>query len=535
MSGDVDRAIVKLRRARARRGAFITRQPSLLVLLRAPSPPPPLFCQPRANSEGEESRPENTEGGGGEECGKESTSSRRPALAQQWHPRRRPPPRRARRRRRATTTTRPWAARTTTIWRCEPRRLRASSSPAVDRACSHATARPTNNPPTTNYPKQTKKQYLLGFAEPPADGPLTKPGVAPSAAPKGGAAPSLLRHRFPSKAGGSPAWLDPLRLPPRSALTCPHTGAPYRFLLQVYAPDEAAGDRAFHRAVFVFVSPQGERLAKGERSAARAFRCQLPRRNRYYGYQPAGAGDVAPPLLLQGAELELALERDPWRVAKREAAIAAAAVGEGGNGGGGNGDDGSDDGDGPEPFREMELVVEPEPEDDGSDMMEEVAKQQQKQQKQEQQQGARAAMAVDGGVGGGGGGGSSAAAAAATTATTAAVEAAASGGGGGVGRAAVARLLADYERRAREEGGPPDDDELPPSLVDELERGLGRERARFAAFQARVARAPSQVLRYCFAEGASALWPSASGVPGPGDVPPCGRCGGPRRFEFQVS
>jgi pre-rRNA-processing protein TSR4 len=284
-----------------------------------------------------------------------------------------------------------------------------------------------------------------------------------------------------------------------------------RFLLQVYAPDEDAGERAFHRAVFLFVSPAGDRLARGERGAARAFRCQLPRRNRYYGFDPAGEAEVVP-RPLEGAELELALERDPWAVARREAAIA------GGGGGGGSSEEATG---GPEPFREMELVVEPEPEDDGSDVMEEVARVQKE---------AAAAGAAAGAAAAGAGAGGGPAPRPPTTAAAAAEAAASSG----VGRATVARLLADYERRAREEGAL-DDDELPPSLVDELERALGRERAAFASFQARVARAPSQVLRYCFSEGASPLWPSASCVPGPGDVPPCSRCGGPRRFEFQVS
>ena len=340
----------------------------------------------------------------------------------------------------------------------------------------------------------------MGFAEPPSDGPPTKPGVRPTAGGTG--APSLLRHRFPSKAGGAPAWLDPLRLPPRAALACPHTGAPYRFLLQVYAPDEAAGDRAFHRALFLFVSPSVGRLSRGEPGAARAFRCQLPRRNRYYGYHPGGGGDGDAALtLLVGAEREVALERDPWRVARREAVAAGAEAADAADDGG--------DGDGPEPFRETELVVEPEPdEDDADDVMAEVARVQQQQQ---ERSGATA----------------TAAAAGATPAAPAAA------GSGGVGRAAVARLLADYERRARDEGALTDDD-LPPDLMDELERALGRERAAFARFQARVARAPSQVLRYCFSEGAAPLWPSASRVPGARDIPPCGRCGGPRRFEFQV-
>lgn len=56
---------------------------------------------------------------------------------------------------------------------------------------------------------------MLGFVEPAED------------------AADLLRHRFPSKLGGRPAWLDPLRLPSPEQLTCGATGRPLDFLLQV--------------------------------------------------------------------------------------------------------------------------------------------------------------------------------------------------------------------------------------------------------------------------------------------------------------
>lgn len=69
---------------------------------------------------------------------------------------------------------------------------------------------------------------------------------------------SLLRHRFPSKVGGRPAWLDPLDLPKREQLTCRISGRPLDFLLQVYAPVDG-NSGAFHRTVFLFVSPQGVR------------------------------------------------------------------------------------------------------------------------------------------------------------------------------------------------------------------------------------------------------------------------------------
>lgn len=58
-------------------------------------------------------------------------------------------------------------------------------------------------------------EWLLGFVEPPR-----KRG-------------DLLRHRFPSKVGGRPAWLDPLHLPTAEQLACSVSGKPLDFLLQV--------------------------------------------------------------------------------------------------------------------------------------------------------------------------------------------------------------------------------------------------------------------------------------------------------------
>ena len=58
-------------------------------------------------------------------------------------------------------------------------------------------------------------EWLLGFVEPPRK------------------RTDLLRHRFPSKVGGRPAWLDPLHLPTEEQLTCRVTGRPLDFLLQV--------------------------------------------------------------------------------------------------------------------------------------------------------------------------------------------------------------------------------------------------------------------------------------------------------------
>lgn len=56
--------------------------------------------------------------------------------------------------------------------------------------------------------------WLLGFLEEPKD------------------SCSLLRHRFPSKVGGRPAWLNPLDVPSPAQLSAPD-GKAMQFLCQV--------------------------------------------------------------------------------------------------------------------------------------------------------------------------------------------------------------------------------------------------------------------------------------------------------------
>eukprot|EP00877_Chromochloris_zofingiensis_P001052 jgi/Chrzof1/10948/Cz05g18100.t1 len=275
-------------------------------------------------------------------------------------------------------------------------------------------------------------EYMLGFVEPPVT------------------ATDLLRHRFPSKVGGRPAWLDPVNLP-TDQLTCPLTGRTMNFLLQVYAPVDSNPD-AFHRTIFVFVSPQGESLAQP--GAVRALRCQLPRSNPYYSFHPAGDQDVLPQRLKECDRL-IAADRDPWHVADAEEAVASGceAVAAG-----------------PPLFDELELIVEPEPAEQEAS---------------------------------------------------------------GVQQQQLQRMLDEYQARVASEGEY-NDDELPAEVLDDVEQQAGKARQHFASFQARVALSPEQCLRYCFTAGAAPLWPSHLKQLAPGDVPSCSRCGGPRRFEFQI-
>eukprot|EP00966_Prymnesium_polylepis_P133231 3079145-Prymnesium_polylepis.1 len=116
----------------------------------------------------------------------------------------------------------------------------------------------------------------------------------------------LLRNHFPSKLGGAPAWLDPVRLPLVQQLVCQDSGLQLRFLLQVYSAinDDPA---AFHRSIYLFISPQGSKL--GRPGAVRAFRSQLPRSNPYYSADPPDEGDQ--PRTLAPADARAAELRNP--------------------------------------------------------------------------------------------------------------------------------------------------------------------------------------------------------------------------------
>ncbi|QDZ20138.1 programmed cell death protein 2 [Chloropicon primus] len=252
----------------------------------------------------------------------------------------------------------------------------------------------------------------------------------------------LRRHFFPSKIGGQPAWLDPVRLPSEEAghTKCKGCGGRLSFLLQVYAPINGIDD-AFHRTLFVFTCTQEECLRKN--LGVTVLRCQLGRENPYYGYHPA-EDDQEFPALAPGQEKEPPETdfRGPWT--------------------------------------ESELVTDPEPEageaaggDDASEL--------------ERLTERYGDMVVDRPGEGGGG---------------------------------------------DEAGEDIDLNEMDESEIDEV----------WAKFQKRLSRAPTQCIRYC-SEGVSGgeaadsadakpLWPSSSNTPS--GVPPCGLCGKPRQFEFQI-
>ncbi|KAJ0111228.1 hypothetical protein Patl1_00942 [Pistacia atlantica] len=103
---------------------------------------------------------------------------------------------------------------------------------------------------------------------------------------------SLLRHLFPSKAGGPPAWLVPVNLPSGRSCLCDICGEPLQFVLQVYAPIMEK-DFTFHRTLFLFMCPSMSCLLRDQHEqwkrppekpfrSVKVFRCQLPRINPFY-------------------------------------------------------------------------------------------------------------------------------------------------------------------------------------------------------------------------------------------------------------
>ncbi|KAG6451816.1 hypothetical protein O3G_MSEX007355 [Manduca sexta] len=96
----------------------------------------------------------------------------------------------------------------------------------------------------------------------------------------------LLHPRFfPSKIGGKPAWLNLKDLPKPEEVSCKKCQEPLVFLCQVYAPYEESDD-CFHRTLFVFVCRNGGCCGTNTADNFLVMRCQLPRKNDFYSYEP---------------------------------------------------------------------------------------------------------------------------------------------------------------------------------------------------------------------------------------------------------
>jgi pre-rRNA-processing protein TSR4 len=306
-------------------------------------------------------------------------------------------------------------------------------------------------------------EWNVGFVEPMPEGH----------AEKRRAKQAMQRQHFPCKVGGRPAWLDPVDVPTATQLKCLYTREPLDFLMQIYAPVDDEPN-AFHRSVFVFVSPHGGDLHRP--GAVRAFRSQLPRENAFYPDAPATIGGLVQEL---SAEQQRAYDRRNDRWADRPS-------------------DGGSAGRRLKTFPEAEILVEPEtfdddPEgsggDDGRSDSEDDPEDDPEDDEKSKRRRSRHAKRV-------------------STEEPFDLE---------------ASLKKGSDVTARE--------------LRELEKMQDKDQVQLSRFHLRLRRSdPTQVVRYCFEDGAEPLWPSVTRAPQRTDrtVPPCPRCLAPRKFEFQV-
>jgi pre-rRNA-processing protein TSR4 len=339
------------------------------------------------------------------------------------------------------------------------------------------------------------------------------------------------RHHFPSKVGGTPAWLDPINLPYGKQVLCGICDNPLQFLLQVYAPLEDQPE-AFHRTLYVFICPnmaclqqdqhhQCKQPAEKPCRSIRVFRSQLPRNNSFYSYSPpnpdgqdspscdgvalctwcgAWKGHKACAACKQTRYCSRNHQIEHWRAGHsgfcRQVQAAKSA---------GHPEPGSTKDvesvkveagelmpeDLHEPYKknlpgiacaasdklwpEFELVVDEEYNYEAEDNDRSNPGPQME-----------------------------------------------------AGQSRAKQLLDEYERR-RKAG-----EEFSASDLQEVQEA-SQEQQHWVSFQARISRAPEQVLRYCRSQDAKPLWPLLDGQPKKStDIQPCSHCGGPRNFELQV-
>lgn len=298
---------------------------------------------------------------------------------------------------------------------------------------------------------------------------------------------SLLRHLFPSKAGGPPAWLDPINLPTGRSCLCDMCGEPLQFVLQVYAPI-IEKESTFHRTLFLFMCPsmaclrrdQHEQWKRPPEKASRSvkvFRCQLPRSNPYYSSEPPKCNGTDKP---SGPGVSLCNWCGTWKGDKVCSSCRRAHY-----------------------CSQKHQVTH-----------------WRSGHKVECQQLNLSSPSSDSNL-----------ADAGTTSV------------------ASNSLWPEYEMINEDESEYDTEmsevngqtnalvsktgvDDTMKSLLDSFEGDS--DRRSWATFQEHLAKAPEQVLRYCRSAGVKALWPTSSGQLSKADIPKCSYCGGPRCFEFQI-
>ncbi|KAM1484265.1 hypothetical protein TB2_035470 [Malus domestica] len=300
---------------------------------------------------------------------------------------------------------------------------------------------------------------------------------------------SLLRHFFPSKAGGVPAWLDPENLPSGRSCFCDICGEPLQFVLQVYAPEEK--ESAFHRTLFVFMCTSMVCLRRDQHEqwkcqrdkpsrSVKVFRCQLPRDNPFYSSEPPKKDSTDDPLKAGAA---LCSWCGTWKGSKRCTGCRKALY-----------------------CSEKHWVKHS------------------RSGHEHDCQRLRIQL------------GDSSSANSESTSTV-------------ILKVASNHLWPEYkiiqEPESSYDTEMPDDNVGTNSLIssNRMDDGLmsiadnftgDGDRKSWASFHVRIALAPEQILRYCRSPGATPLWPVSSGRPSTADIPKCSYCSGPMCFEFQI-
>ena len=94
------------------------------------------------------------------------------------------------------------------------------------------------------------------------------------------------------KIGGFPNWLNKRDIPAPPDLQCGVCAEQMIFLLQLYAPLDNVKD-AFHRALYLFCCHRGTCIKSNPSLSVKAIRCQLPKNNDFYPFDPKSAVGIS--------------------------------------------------------------------------------------------------------------------------------------------------------------------------------------------------------------------------------------------------
>ena len=290
---------------------------------------------------------------------------------------------------------------------------------------------------------------------------------------------------FPSKVGGKPEWLDP-SVNPKQMVEANETKRRMDFLLQIYAAndvEDSLNTNAFHRTIYVFTSIDGDKVF--EKGKVRAVRSQLARENEFYGTTPAPRRGVRESDDLRVEEMIRAFEMKKRAIEKKVKTTLS----------GGNGGESKEEEEEMKMktktktknenentvYPEFEIVVEPESDADEASC---------------------SSMDSEG---------------------------------------VVADTNDDDNKTSNANTNKKKmfqsigDEAITETDLKEIASGvIDSDAQRLATFSVKLAKFPDQVLRYCPAQNAKAMWPSKSLAPDDRNIPDCPRCRGKRRFEFQI-